>query len=127
MSHTLRFLAAVALTAIVTTTPACDSSTSRESARSQATTLTCQRYQMCMLIGPGKSYADIGACEIQWQAYWDGAWPAASCDGKIKQAELETCMAAIRSTNCAGLDIFGTLDKCKKENVCSASGTPDGG
>jgi hypothetical protein len=130
MSHSHRIFGVagvVGFLAAITLASACSSSTSRESARSQATTLTCQRYQMCDLIGPGKSYADISSCEIDWQANWEKAWPAADCDGKINQAELETCMAAIRSTNCMGFDFAGTLLKCQKANVCSAGGTPDGG
>jgi len=128
MSHSHRILGVVGLLAAVTLASACDSSTSRESARSQATTLTCQRYDMCMMVGAGKTYADIGSCEVIWQGNWEQYWPAADCQGKISQAELETCLAAIRGTNCMGLDIVTTIfDKCNKMKVCSSGGTPDGG
>ena len=128
MSHTHRILGVVGLLAAITVASACDSSVSRESARSQATTLTCQRFDMCMLIGPGKSYADVGSCEVIWQGNWEQHWPAASCQGKINQTELETCLAAIRSTNCMGFDVVGTIyDKCSAMRVCSSGGTPDGG
>jgi hypothetical protein len=81
-----------------------------------------------MAIGPGKTYSDIGSCEIDWQANWEKQWPAADCDGKINQAELETCLAAVRSTSCTNiLDFFATLGKCNKSTVCSAGGAPDGG
>jgi hypothetical protein len=123
MSHTHRILAA-ALLAVVTL--ACDSGVTRQSARAQATSLTCQRYDMCMMVGAGKTYADHEACEIAWQANWDGAWPAADCEGKINQAELETCLAAIRSTSCmGGLDFLSTVFvKCGKQTVCSGGGSP---
>jgi hypothetical protein len=127
MSHTHRILAAATL-ALVTT--ACDSGTTRQSARAQATSLTCQRYEMCMMIGAGKTYASQEECEIKWQANWEGHWPSAECDGKINQAELETCLAAIRSTSCDNaIDFLTTVfGKCPKEKVCSAgTGPADGG
>jgi hypothetical protein len=129
MSHIHRILGAAGLLAAVTLASACSSGTTRESARSQATTLACQRYDMCGAIGAGKMYSDIGSCEIEWQANWDKQWPAADCDGKINQAELETCLAAIRSTSCTNvLDFLATFyGKCNKSTVCSAGATPDGG
>jgi hypothetical protein len=127
MSHAHKILGVTGLLAVLTMTAACDSSTSRQSARAQATSLTCQRYDMCMLIGPGKMYADHEACEIAWQAAWDGQWPAASCDGKINQGQYETCLAAIRGTSCNLGDLLLTLGKCDKANVCQTTSTPDGG
>ena len=114
--------------AVLVVVASCSSSTSRESARSQATTQTCDRFSMCGLIGDGagKTYPTTEACEIAWQANWDGAWPAADCDGKIDQAAFETCLARIRGTTCTFGDFLLTLGKCGKANVCHAS-SADGG
>ena len=127
MSHTQKILGLTGLLAVLAMAPACDSSTSRQSARAQATSLTCERYDMCSLIGPGGTYPDHETCEIAWQATWDGRWPAADCDGKINQAQFETCLAAIRSTNCMGFDFVGTFLKCDKSLVCAAAPPADGG
>jgi hypothetical protein len=96
--------------------------TSRQEARKQATTKTCDRFEQCMLIGDGagKSFPTREACELQWESNWETAWPAADCEDKIRESELETCYAAIRATACMGLDIFATLAKCGKMNVCAA-------
>ena len=99
---------------------------SRESARDQATTLTCQQFARCMDIGTGKTYPTADDCQIQWQGTWDGKWPAADCEGKINQDGFDTCMAAIRGTSCTLGDLVNTLGKCDKKFVC-ATGSADGG
>ncbi len=101
---------------------------SRESARDQATTHTCARLDQCGDIGAGKTYADDSACEIQSQANWDKAWPAAQCEGKIDQAQFTVCLEAIDSTGCTNAaDFLLTLGKCAALNVCHATSTADGG
>ena len=104
----------------------CSSGTSRESARDQATTLTCQQFATCMDIGTGKTYPTQEDCEIQWKANWEQAWPAADCEGKIDQGAFETCLARIRGTTCNVVDFFATLGVCGKANVCHATNA-DGG
>jgi hypothetical protein len=103
----------------------CSSSTSRESARDQATAATCDRFNMCAAF-PSTSYPSREACEIDWRANWEKAWPAAECEGKIDQGAFETCMAAIRGTACNIIDFFSTLGKCSAANVCHATNA-DGG
>lgn len=101
---------------------------SRESARDQATTHTCNRLSQCGDIGAGKTYPDDSACEIQSQGKWDQAWPAAQCEGKIDQAQFTVCLEAIDSTGCASLaDFLLTLGKCDAMNVCHSTSTADGG
>jgi Family of unknown function (DUF6184) len=120
-------LGAVAAFAIGASAGGCDSSTSRASARDQATTATCARYSTCMQIGTGLAYPTMEACEIDWQANWEKAWPAADCDGKIDATALDVCLSAIRSTDCANaLDFLSTLGKCTKVDICKAT-SPDGG
>jgi hypothetical protein len=119
---TIRGIALAALVALA----ACSSGTSRESARDQATTLTCQQFAACMEIGTGKTYPTQSDCEIQWQGNWDKAWPAADCEGKIDQGAFETCLARIRGTTCNAFDLLATLAVCSKANVCHATNA-DGG
>jgi hypothetical protein len=129
-AHVVRRLALPSLVLSVLLGAGCSSGTTRESARSQATTQTCQRFDMCMFIGDGagKTYPTIQACEIDWQANWDKAWPAADCDGKIDQQAFETCLAAIRGTDCKSFgDFLVTLGKCGKANVCRATSDAGGG
>jgi hypothetical protein len=109
----------------------CGSSSSQAAARDRATTQSCDWYQMCGDIGAGKTFDTLDSCEVQVRAHWDSTWPAASCDGKINEANLEVCLAAIYSTGCTnGLDILDTLAvKCAEAKVCAGAGStsPDGG
>jgi hypothetical protein len=101
---------------------------SRESARDQATTHTCERFNQCSDIGAGKTYPDESACELQWQANWDKAWLASQCEGKIDQSQFTVCLEAIDSTACASFgDFLSTLGKCSAMNVCHSTSTADGG
>ncbi|MDB4979627.1 MAG: hypothetical protein JWM82_379 [Myxococcales bacterium] len=100
--------------------------TSRETARDQATTVTCDRINACGKIGPGGTYTSADMCQIMQKSFWEGAWPAAECDGKIDGANLDVCLSSISATDCAGgLDVLLTLGKCGKVKVCGA--TADGG
>jgi Family of unknown function (DUF6184) len=100
-------------------------STSREAARDQATTVSCDWYQMCGQIGPGKTHETRGSCEVTVKANWESAWPPADCDGKINPSQLDICLSAIRITDCtAPLDILNTLaNKCPKTKVCAPAST----
>ena len=97
---------------------------SRESARDQATTATCVRFNMCAAF-PSASYPTMEACELDWRNRWEMTWPAATCDGKIDQAAFQLCLNAISSTACNAFDLASTLIKCDAMNVCKAG--PDGG
>jgi hypothetical protein len=103
------------------------SAPSREAARDQATTVTCDRFASCNLIGSmqGQTYPTIEACQLAWRAEWDKRWLAASCEGKIDSAAYDMCLNAIRGTACNIFDFFNTLGKCDAMNVCHAAG--DGG
>jgi hypothetical protein len=105
------------------------SSTSQSEARDRATTVTCDWYAACSNIGAGKMYATRESCEVDVRAKWEAGWPHAACDGKIVQSQLETCLTAIHSTECAnGFDILNTLgNKCPQAKVCSGGSSPDGG
>jgi hypothetical protein len=106
--------------------PGCGGAPSRESARDQATTHTCARYETCMAIGPGKAFPDDQDCALHWQAQWDSEWPAATCEGKIDQAAFTVCLEAIDSASCNLGDLLLTLLKCDAMNVCHASADAGG-
>ncbi len=99
--------------------------TSRETARDQATSVSCDRLNMCGKIGPGGTYTSADMCQIMQKSFWEGAWPAADCDGKIDGSNLNVCLNSISATDCAGLDVLLTLGKCGKVKVCGAPA--DGG
>jgi hypothetical protein len=101
-------------------------STSRDVARDQATTATCDWYAMCGQIGSSgdggaPKYETRSSCETQVRGSIEAQWPPADCDGKISQPDLDLCLSAIRGTDCSNIfDIGFTLAKCSKDNVCSA-------
>jgi hypothetical protein len=105
--------------------------TSRETARDQATSGVCSKYEMCQGFGTaaGQAYVSGDSCQVDWRAKWESAWPPASCDGKIDPGQLGTCLSAINGTDCTSIvDIATTLFvKCAKAKVCDAGSTADGG
>jgi hypothetical protein len=105
------------------------SAPTRQEARDQATTTTCDRFRSCNLIGTaqGQSYPTDEACQLAWRSNWENAWPAADCDGKIDNAEYNVCLNAIRGTACNPLDFLSTLAKCGKQNVCRTPADGGGG
>jgi hypothetical protein len=100
---------------------------SQQVARDKATDATCDRYQECNQIGPGLMYTNRSLCEGDVRAGWENGWPAAECDGKINQAQLEVCLSRIRATECNnGLDVLATLAiSCPKEKICNPTANPD--
>lgn len=98
----------------------------RVAARDRTVAAICDRYQQCELIGPPPApYDTREACVIDWRADRDDAWPAAECQGKISQAELNVCLSAIGGTACMGFDFVSTLLKCTPATVCSGGGPRD--
>jgi hypothetical protein len=101
----------------------------RVAAREKAVNAICDRYAFCKLIGTdlGDAYPTRDSCLIAWRANREEAWPAASCQGKIYEPELNVCLGAITGTACEGFDFVATLGKCAAATVCSAGNRPDGG
>jgi hypothetical protein len=96
-----------------------------DSARAQATTASCNYYQMCKLIGPklqgGDTYAD---CMTMVLGQWTSGWPTTTCQGHIDQHALTVCVDAINSTtDCNNLAALITLSKCSEASVCGAGAT----
>ena len=101
----------------------------RVAAREKTVKAICDRYAACELIGSAAddAYPDRDSCSIAWRANREEAWPAATCQGKIYEPELNVCLSAIAATACMGFDFLTTLNKCTPTTVCSAGNTPDGG
>jgi len=101
----------------------------RESARDKATTATCDRYNMCMLIGPdaNDAYTSYDSCTTIWRGMWEQRFPAATCAG-INQDGLAVCLSAIGATSCDNIiDFLVTLGKCEEVDVCTAAPADAGG
>jgi hypothetical protein len=115
-------LSAVVLLLAAALAPACGGVTSSQAdAANRATTAACDWYQMCGQIGAGLQYQDRNDCEVKVRAYWQQAWPPATCDQKISQSALGVCLDAIHATICGnGLDVLATLGlKCPSSSVCA--------
>ena len=92
---------------------------SRAEARDATATATCDRYQQCKYIGPGLNYETRESCDIFWTSFWESAWPAADCEGRIDEDAYHVCLNRIASTDCTSFgDFLGTLGVCAKQNVC---------
>jgi hypothetical protein len=98
-------------------------------ARNQATTASCNYFQMCGDIGAGKTYSTADDCTSQVNGNWTSAWPTTTCQGHIDQHQLTICLDAINSTtDCNGLAVLLTLTKCGSGTVCDLNQPPsDGG
>jgi hypothetical protein len=98
------------------------SSSDIASARTKATTASCNYYQMCNQIGTatGDTFDTYADCQTQVLSYWTGMWPDTACQGKVDQSALTVCIDAINSTLCMnGLDVLSTLyAKCPVAKVC---------
>ena len=96
------------------------------SARNEATTASCNYYQMCNQIGPGLSGgATLGDCKATVYGEWTNGWPTTTCQGHIDQAKLTICLDAINSTtDCGGFAALLALSKCSSASVCSAGVAP---
>ncbi len=93
---------------------------SRESARDTTVTRACNRYQQCGEIATGKTYATRDECEVKQRSFWEGTWPAASCDGKINATAIDTCWKTIDIADCTNvLDLLNVAQKCDKAKVCA--------
>ena len=85
------------------------------------TNATCDRYNSCGDIGPGKTYTSSDDCQTQVRAFWNDQWDVADCDGHINGDQLTICTDAVSSTDCNAFDAAVTVyDKCAKSDVCSS-------
>lgn len=85
-----------------------------------ASSHTCDAMARCGKVGPGKQFADLDSCRIDYDAVWSKKWDKATCDKKVSQPGLELCLASIDSTDCDSvLDFLNTaLNKCAERRVC---------
>jgi len=91
----------------------------RVAARNRASKATCDKSQMCGVIGPGLEYEDYPSCISEVNGNIDGQiWPASQCQD-IRQDMLDVCISAINGTQCGNLiDLLITLGTCSAANVC---------
>lgn len=118
---------AILVTLLHATVASCGSvGDDRAQALDTAAKATCDRYNACGAIAPGKMYETADSCTTDWRANWDKAWPTSACQGKIDQSALSVCVSAIDGTSCDSIvDFLTTLGKCAKEKICL--GAADGG
>jgi hypothetical protein len=85
-----------------------------------ASSHTCDAMARCGKVGPGKQYADLEACKIDYDAIWSKKWDKATCDKKVSQEGLDVCLSSIDTTECDSvLDFLNTaLNKCAESRVC---------
>ncbi len=114
------------LVSLVVSAAACNDVASVTKKQSDAltavTNATCDRYNACGDIGPGKTYTDSNDCQTQVKAFWNNQWPVAQCDGHINGDQLTVCTDAVSSTDCSNfIDQLNTVyDKCAESDVCSS-------
>jgi len=102
----------------------------RVAARDQATAASCNYYNRCNLIGPGKDtmggFTSYSSCQTSVSAYWEGKWPVSQCQGHVDEAQVSICISAINATQCMNnIDVLATLLlKCPVETVCDANLPP---
>ena len=96
------------------------------SARNQATTASCNYYQMCNQIGPGLAGgATLADCKSTVYGQWTMGWPTTTCQGHVDQAKLTICLDAIgATTDCSGVGALFALSKCSSASVCSSGVVP---
>jgi hypothetical protein len=92
------------------------------SARDQAVTAACGRFNDCGAIGPGKTYASADDCRVDQENFWQKNWPPKTCDNHIDGAQLNTCIDTIHASDCNNpLDLANiALNKCTSAKVCGA-------
>lgn len=86
---------------------------------------TCDAFARCGKVGPGKQYADLDACRLDYDAIWAKKWDKATCDAKVDKEGLERCLASIDATDCDSvLDFLNTaFNKCAERRVCGGGGS----
>jgi hypothetical protein len=85
-----------------------------------AVSATCDRYDACMEIGTGKSYATRAECDNDSHDFWNGQWTVAECEGHINGDALKVCTDRIASTDCNSfIDKLNTVyGSCASSDVC---------
>ena len=109
-----------------TQTPGTDPGTGaakRQAAVSEATNTNCDTYARCEQIGPGKDYPTQQDCLTSRSSFWNDRWPSASCDGKINNAQVQTCLDGLQTISCNSLiDELKVINtQCAQADICSGS------
>ena len=98
-----------------------DGSTSQPAARDRAATAACEAAQRCGQIGSGQTYVSLDDCLTKRKNDFQNAWPPETCNGKINETQLDTCVNAIQMIQCGNIlqlaDIV--LNQCPSSQVCN--------
>ena len=113
----------IAIASLSVLLAACSGTWSQAAARDAATEKSCDFYTRCGEVQSGKKYPTRDDCEIDVRAYWNNAWPAAECDNKIRNEDMDVCLKAIEITECGNsMDFFNTVfNKCSRSSVCKGT------
>ncbi len=110
------------LTALLTLTllAGCGGNLTQQDAREQAVEASCDRSERCGEIGANQEFTDRDECEVEASAFWNTLWPKADCEDTVTDEALDTCVRAIRDTQCNNpLDLANTLaNRCSSDLVC---------
>lgn len=79
----------------------------------------CERESRCNNVGPDKDYASVGACEEKVRADWAGDLNKYECPGGTNKAELDECIAGVRSEDCGNpFDTLARIAQCDSSDIC---------
>lgn len=79
----------------------------------------CEREARCENIGADKSYTSVGACEEKIRADWAGDLNKYECPGGTVKAELDECLADVRSEDCGNpFDTLSRIAQCNASDIC---------
>jgi hypothetical protein len=79
----------------------------------------CERETRCNNVGADKDYASAGACEEKIRADWAGDLNKYQCPGGTNKAELDECLAGVRSEDCGNpFDTLASIAQCDSSDIC---------
>src|SRR5512146_566381 len=73
-----------------------------DDAAMRLTVTRCERETTCANIGPGRRWADRGACERELFPSASGRLAAETCAAGVDEPKLTKCRADVRATPCGG-------------------------
>lgn len=94
----------------------------RTQARDEMSNRSCDYYERCGNVGPGKDFADRDACMIDQRGFWDDLWTVGKCEDRMNEEGLRNCYDRVDIAQCGGiqggLDLVNILLSCSSDNVC---------
>jgi len=88
----------------------------------EITTARCDREARCGNIGAGSRYSDSEACRARVRMDWTTELSAFECPGGIETDELDECLQAIRTEDCANpFDTLSRVVACRSGDICNST------